>query len=139
MIFSNKSLEFSLPVWLFAFLFIIFISALSETLAIDMDVKCAVYRDDSNTNGDNVDVRIFLLGLKPNTEYTAVVIPDHNQPITVTAQTDYEGIFWYVAKIPSGDLSLLFKVEIYEGNSTDGNIIVKGDDEAPCYEIDLQG
>lgn len=124
--------------WLFAFL-LIYISANQETLAstFTMDVKCAVYRDNHDTSGDNVDVRIFLLGLKPNTEYTALVLPDHNEPSRVTAQTDYEGMFWAVAKIPSGDHSLLFRVEVYEGKNANGDVIAAEDDDAPCYEIDL--
>ena len=61
-----------------------------------MDVKCAVYRGSDDKNGDNVDVRIFVLGLKNNTDYSAQVMPDHNPPVTVTTKTDSEGIFWVV-------------------------------------------
>ena len=124
--------------WLVAFLLLISLPILRDTMALDMDVKCTVYRHSSDdVNGDNVDVRIFLLGLKPNSEYTALVMPDHSPASSVTVQTDYEGIFWSVAKIPNGDNNLSFKVEIYEGNNTNGNIIATGDDDAPCYEIDL--
>ena len=61
--------------------------------AVEMDVKCAIYENSDEENGDNVDVRILVLGLKGNNEYTAEVIPDHNLPTSVTAKTDYEGIF----------------------------------------------
>jgi hypothetical protein len=103
-----------------------------------MDVKCTVFKHSDDDNGDNVDVRIFLLGLKPNTEYTAHVIPDHNPPSSVTTKTDYEGIFWTVAKIPNGENSLLFKVDIYEGNDTNGSVVAEGDDDAPCYPIQFK-
>ena len=105
------------------------------TRAIDMDVKCAVYRGSDDKNGDNVDVRIFVLGLKNNTDYSAQVMPDHNPPVTVTTRTDSEGIFWVAVKVPNGDKSTLFNVNIYQGNNTDGRIIATGDDDAPCYGI----
>lgn len=100
-----------------------------------MDVKCTVYKQGDDEFGNNVDVRIFVMDLKPNSEYTAHVIPDHNQPSSVTTKTDYEGIFWTVAKIPHGENSLLFKVNIYKGNNTNGHVIIAGDDDAPCYPI----
>jgi hypothetical protein len=112
--------------------------ALQVTMALDMDVKCAVYRHSDDLNGDNVDVRIYLLGLKPNSTYTALVMPDHSPPQSVTVVTDYEGIFWSVAKIPHGDNNLLFKVNIYNGNNTKGTAIASGDDDAPCYGIDIK-
>src|SRR5919109_518551 len=104
MIFSKKSSTLNcFAVFTFAFVLVIFLSSLPQTVALIMDVKCAVYRDDDDKNDDNVDVRIFLLGLKPNTRYTALVLPDHNEPSSVTVKTDYEGIFWSVAKVPNGE------------------------------------
>ena len=101
-----------------------------------MDVKCTIYgNSDYDENGDNVDVRILVLGLKGNNYYTAEVIPDHNLPTSVTAKTDYEGIFWVVAKIPNGEKSLLFKVNLYEGKDIDGDLVVSGDDDTPCHPI----
>jgi hypothetical protein len=106
-----------------------------ETFAFDIDVKCTVYKHSDDKNGDNVDVRIFVMGLKPSSDYTAEVIPDHNPSMTISTKTDYEGILWTVGKIPNGEKSLLFKVNVYEGNGTDGNSIAKGDDDAPCDGI----
>ena len=101
-----------------------------------MDVKCTIYeqKDDEN-NGNVVDVRIFVQGLKPNSTYTAHVTPDHNPPSGIAIKTDYEGIFWGVAKIPNGDRSTLFNVNIYEGNNTNASPVTTGDDDAPCYTI----
>ena len=110
-------------------------STQSLVLGIDMDVKCTVYVHSDDANGDNVDVRIFVMGLKANSSYTAEVIPDHNLPTTVTTKTDYEGIFWVVAKVLNGDKSLLFKVNVYEDNGTGGHLVASGDDDAPCYRI----
>jgi hypothetical protein len=101
---------------------------------LDMDVKCTVYQD-SDDDIDDVDVRILVMGLKGNSEYTAEVIPDHNPPTNVTTKTDSEGIFWVVAKVPNGENSLLFKVNLYEGKGTDTNLVVSGDDDAPCRGI----
>ncbi len=112
-------------------------SALGMTYSLDIDVKCTVYQG-SDENGDNVDVRTFVMGLKGNSDYTAEVIPDHNPFTTVTTKTDSEGIFWIVAKVPNGEKSLLFKVNVYEGNGTDGNMVASGDDGAPCYQISQQ-
>ena len=103
-----------------------------------MDVKCTVYRQSNDKNENNVDVRIFVHGLKPDTEYRAHIIPDHNPPLSVTTRTDYEGILWTVTKIPNGENSLLFKVQVYEGNVTNGSIVVTGDDEASCYWIQFE-
>lgn len=114
---------------------LVFISTLSVAFSVEMDVKCTVYKQDDDEFGNNVDVRIYVLGLKPNSEYTAHVIPDHNMPSSVTTKTDYEGIFWTVVKIPNGENSLLFKVDIYNGNNTNGRVIIAGDDDAPCYPI----
>jgi hypothetical protein len=110
-------------------------STVCATFAIEMDVKCTVYKHSDDVNGDNVDVRIFVMGLKPSRDYTAKVVPDHNPPITISTKTDYEGILWTVGKIPNGEKSLLFKVSVYEGNGTDGNLVAKGDDDAPCDGI----
>lgn len=118
-----------------ASLVLISFSSFNLTQAIDMDVKCAVYRGSDDKNGDNVDVRIFVLGLKNNTDYSAQVMPDHNPPVTVTTKTDSEGIFWVAVKVPNGDKSTLFNVNVYQGNNTDGRIIATGDDDAPCYGI----
>jgi hypothetical protein len=101
---------------------------------LDIDVKCTVYQD-NNDESDDVDVRILVMGLKSNSEYTAEVIPDHNQPTDVTTKTDSEGIFWAVAKVPDGENSLLFKVNFYEGKDTDNTKVVSGDDDAPCHGI----
>lgn len=100
-----------------------------------MDVKCTVYNPSGDANNSNVDVRTLVLGLKANSDYTAQVIPDHNHPASVTTKTDSEGIFWAVVKIPNGDLSTLFKVEVYEGKGTENEVVVLGDDDAPCYNI----
>lgn len=100
-----------------------------------MDVKCTAYENSGDQNGDNVDVRTYVLGLKANSTYTVRVTPDHNPPTTVTSITDQDGNFWAVAKIPNGDMSLLFKVDLYDGSTTMGNLITSGDDDAPCYTI----
>jgi hypothetical protein len=101
----------------------------------EMDVKCAIYKDSGNEKGDNVDVRILVIGLQGNNDYTAEVIPDNNPPTSVTSETDYEGIFWAVAKIPNGEQSSLFNVNLYEGKGIDGDLVTSGDDETPCYPI----
>ena len=116
-------------------LVLVYISAQSIVLGIDMDVKCTVYQHSDDANGDNVDVRTLVMGLKGNSDYTTQVIPDHNMPTTITTKTDYEGIFWVVAKVLNGEKSLLFKVNVYEGNSTQGRLVASGDDDAPCYSI----
>ena len=101
----------------------------------EMDVKCAIYKNSDNEKGDNVDVRILVIGLQENNDYTAEVIPDNNPPTSVTSETDYEGIFWAVAKIPNGEQSSLFKVNLYEGEGIDGDLVTSGDDDTPCYPI----
>ena len=123
---------------IFALLILISSSVVNIALSINMDVKCTVYEHSDEENGDNVDLRILVLGLKPNSEYTARVIPDHNLPSSVNIKTDYEGIFWTVAKIPNGENSLLFKVDIYEGNDTNASVVAAGDDDAPCYPIQFK-
>jgi len=112
-----------------------YISTQSIVLGLDMDVKCTIYQHSDDENGDNVDVRTLVMGLKGNSDYTAQVIPDHNLPTNITTKTDSEGIFWVVAKVPNGERSLLFKVNVYEGNGTDGHLVASGDDDAPCYRI----
>jgi hypothetical protein len=99
-----------------------------------MDVKCTVYEHSDDINGNNVDVRILVMGLQPNNTYTAKVIPDHNPPTSVTTNTDYDGIFWVVAKIPNGEKSILFKVNVYEGDKLT-RLVASGDDDAPCHGI----
>ena len=118
-----------------ASLILTYVSTQSIVLGIEMDVKCTFYQHSDDVNGDNVDVRTLVMGLKGNSDYTAEVIPDHNPPTTITTKTDYEGIFWVVAKVPNGENSLLFKVNVYEGNGTEGHLVASGDDDAPCYRI----
>lgn len=104
-------------------------------LGTDMDVKCTVYDHSDDINGNNVDVRILVMGLKENHEYTANVLPDHNSPTKVTTKSDLDGTFWVIAKVPNGEKSTLFNVNVYEGNSTNGKLAASGDDDAPCYNI----
>jgi hypothetical protein len=115
-------------------IFILFSSA-SVANSLEMDVKCAVYEDSDDQNDGNVDVRTYALGLKANSTYTAQVTPDHNPPTIVTAKTDQDGNFWAVAKIPDGERSLFFKVNLFDGNATVGKAVISGDDDAPCYLI----
>jgi len=75
------------------------------------------------------------MGLKGKTNYTVEIIPDHNPKLTATTKTDSEGIFWIVVKVPNGEYSLLFKVNVYEGNDTGGRLVATGDDDAPCTPI----
>jgi hypothetical protein len=114
---------------------LISLSTINETQALEMDVKCAIYQHSDDENGDNVDVRILVMGLEGNTTYTAKVTPDHNPSVTSATRTDSEGIYWIVVRIPNGEYSLLFKVTIYEGNGTEGKVIATGDDDAPCAAI----
>ena len=123
---------------IFSFIFTMILSLLlqnSLVYGVKMDVKCTVYENSDDENGDNVDVRILAIELKGNNDYTAEVIPDHNIPTSVTAITDYEGIFWAVAKIPNGEKSLLFNVNLYEGKGTEGDLVASGDDDTPCHPI----
>jgi hypothetical protein len=108
---------------------------ISLVYGVEMDIKCTIYENSDDENGDNVDVRILAIELKGNNDYTAEVIPDHNLPTNVTDKTDYEGIFWAIAKIPNGEKSLLFKVNLYEGKDIDGDLVVSGDDDTPCHPI----
>jgi len=109
-------------------------TAITFGQATAMDVKCTVYEHSDDLNGNNVDVRILVMGLRPNSTYTAKVIPDHNPPTSVTTSTDYDGIFWVIAKIPNGEKSIFFKVSVYEGNPA-ARLVASGDDDAPCYGI----
>jgi hypothetical protein len=108
---------------------------LSDIYALIEDIKCAVYLHSDDKNGDNVDVRIFVMGLKDNKQYTAYVIPDHNPPTSVTTKSNQEGTYWVIAKVPNGDKSLYFKVNVYEGDTKDGLLVASGEDDAPCYKI----
>ena len=119
----------------FTLLALISVPGLYRIYALDMDVKCAIYRHSDDENGDNVDVRTLVMGLKGNTHYTAEILPDHNPNTTATTKTDSEGIFWIVVRVPNGEYSLLFKVNVYEGNGTGGRIVAIGDDDAPCTPI----
>ena len=47
-----------------------FLSAISMIHALDMDVKCAVYQTSEDENGEIVDVRTLVMGLKGNSYYT---------------------------------------------------------------------
>jgi len=123
-----------LPFIMLAVLIFIYLPPHTIVHGLDIDVKCTVYQD-IDDESDDVDVRILVMGLKSDSEYTAEVIPDHNPPTDVTTKTDSEGIFWAVAKVPDGENSLLFKVNLYEGNDTDTTLLVSGDDDAPCYSI----
>ena len=120
---------------IFPLFMVISISYNSFVRGLDMDVKCTVYEHSDDQNGNNVDVRILVMPLKENFDYTAEVRPDHNPPTTATAKTDQDGIFWAVAKVPNGEKSELFKVDVYEGDDTSGNLVASGDDDAPCYSI----
>ena len=120
---------------MFAVLMIISFSPHLYAQGFAMDVKCTVYEHSDDVNGNNVDVRILVMGLKANNEYTAKVLPDHNPPTMVTAKSDSDGIFWVVAKVPHGEKSLLFDANVYEGNSTNGRLVSSGNDDAPCYGI----
>jgi hypothetical protein len=120
---------------IFALLDLISVTGFDPIYALEMDIKCAIYRHSDDLNGDNVDVRILVMGLKGKTDYTAEVIPDHNPNTTATTKTDSEGIFWVVIKVPNGEYSLLFKVNVYEGNGTDGRVVARGVDDAPCTPI----
>jgi len=116
-------------------LLIIFFLPEHGVQAVVMDVKCAVYEHSDDVNGNNVDVRILVMGLKINHDYTATVVPDHNPPVNDISKSDSDGTFWAVAKIPNGEKSLLFKVDVYEGNNTNGRLVASGSDDAPCFGI----
>lgn len=121
--------------FLFVLLIIMSISTSVNAQGIDIDVKCTVYDQGDDGNGSDVDVRILVMGLKPDNYYTANILPDHNSPKTVTGESDSDGIFWIIAKIPNGEKSTIFNTNVHEGNSTDGQLVASGDDDAPCYGI----
>jgi hypothetical protein len=103
--------------------------------ALKMDVKCTQYVHSDDDNGNDVDVRVFVLGLKPNADYIVKVVPNHNPSTSVLSRADYEGIFWVTVKIPNGENSSSFEVRMYEGKDVHGNTIVSEDEYAPCYRI----
>jgi hypothetical protein len=98
---------------------------------IHMDVKCTQYG-----NGDG-DIRIFVMGLKPNSDYTTKIIPDHNPPFSVVVGTDSEGILWVVPKIENGGISLDLKASVYEGKSDSHSLVISGEDDAPCRSLTI--
>lgn len=113
---------------------IVLLSAFSMTMrnqahGLAMDVKCTIYENDS------VDIRIYALGLKPNSFYTAEIVPDESSAVNVTGRSDSQGIFWVVAKVNNGDKDSTFKVILHEGENASGRIIVYGDDDEPCHQI----
>jgi len=99
---------------------------------LHMDVKCTVYQ-----NGD-VDVRVLVLGLKDNKDYTINIIPDHNPPFTLSSKTDFDGILWSVSKIVNGQISLDFKANVYEGHNLSNPPVIAGNDDAPCRELSVK-
>jgi hypothetical protein len=101
----------------------------NQAYGIDIDVKCTIYDDDS------VDVRIYALGLKANSFYTAEIVPDESPAVGITGESDSQGVFWVVAKINDGDEDSIFKVTLHEGKNASGHIIVYGDDREPCHQI----
>jgi hypothetical protein len=117
----------------FLLVFVPFLVSVSypSITGMHMDVKCTVYQ-----NGD-VDVRILVMGLKVNNDYTARIIPDHNPPVTITTKTDSEGILWVVSKIVNGEISLDFKANVYEGKGVSDPVVVTGDDDAPCRSLPI--
>jgi len=120
---------------IFAMIFIMTYPGNLYVHAIAMDVKCTVYEHSDDINGNNVDVRILVMGLKANNDYTARVTPDHNPPTAATTKSDSDGVFWIVVKIPNGEKSILFDVNVHEGNNANGRLIATGSDDAPCANI----
>lgn len=95
----------------------------------DIDVKCTIFEN------DNVDVRIYVPGLRANSFYTAEIVPDKSPAVSVTGESDSQGAFWAVAKVNNGDKDSIFKVTLYEGPNASGRILAYGDDRAPCHQI----
>src|SRR5215213_12034895 len=98
--------------FIFSFIFAMILSLLlqiSLVYGVEMDIKCTIYENSDDENGDNVDVRILAIGLNGNNDYTAEVVPDHNLPTSVTTKLNYEGFFWAVARILIGERGCLFK------------------------------
>ena len=122
----------------FAFVNLYLLFFIGQNLnALDMDVKCTIVAHSDDENGDNVNVRILVLGLKPNSIYTAHVTPDKNASLNITKSTDRDGIFWVIAQIPNGERSLIYRVTVREGSGITSNIVASGDDDSPCYRIRL--
>jgi hypothetical protein len=101
----------------------------NQAYGLDIDVKCTIYEN------DDVDVRIYVLGLKANSLYTAEIAPDKSPTISITGESDSQGTFWAVAKVNNGDENSIFKVTLHEGKNTSGPIIIYGDDREPCHQI----
>ena len=123
---TSGSLILVLAILLLSAFFMIIVS---QAYGLDIDVRCTIYED------DNVDVRIYALGLKANSSYTARIVPDESPAVSITGESDSQGIFWAVAKINNGDKDSIFKVVLYEGKNTSGHIIAQGDDREPCRQI----
>lgn len=96
---------------------------------LDIDVKCTIF--ENNT----VDVRIYALGLKSNSFYTAEVVPDESPALNITGVSDSQGIFWAVAEVNNGDRNSVFNVTLHEGHNASGHIVAYGDDREPCHQI----
>jgi hypothetical protein len=101
----------------------------NQAYGLDIDVKCTIYEN------DDVDVRIYVLGLKANSLYTAEIAPDKSPTVSITGESDSQGIFWAVAKVNNGDKDSIFKVTLHEGKNASGPIIIYGDDSEPCHQI----
>jgi hypothetical protein len=95
----------------------------------DIDVKCTIFEN------DNVDVRIYVPGLKANSFYTAEIVPDKSPAVSVTGESDSQGVLWAVAKVNDGDKDSIFKVTLHEGTNVSGPILAYGDDRGPCHQI----
>jgi hypothetical protein len=96
---------------------------------LDIDVKCTIFEN------DDVDVRIYALGLNANSYYTAEVVPDESSPLNITGVSDSQGIFWAVAKVNNGNRDSIFNVTLHEGHNASGRIVIYGDDREPCHQI----
>jgi len=96
---------------------------------LDIDVKCTIF------DNDNVDVRIYVPGLRANSFYTAEIVPDKSPAVSVTGESDSQGVFWAVAKVNNGDKDSIFKVTLHEGTNASGRILAYGDDREPCHQI----
>jgi hypothetical protein len=110
-------------------LFSSFVTNRNQVHGLNMDVRCTIFEN------DNVDVRVYVHGLKANSFYTAEVVPDESPALNVTGRSDSQGIFWAVAKIYNGDMDSVFNVTLHEGQNTSGRILVHGDDREPCHQI----
>ena len=120
------------PILVLAILLLVsafFMTMGNQAYGLDIDVKCTIFENDS------VDVRIYVFGLKANSFYTAEIVPDESPTVSVTGESDSQGIFWVVAKVNNGDKDSIFKVILHEGKNAFGRIIVYGDDREPCHQI----